>query len=110
MTEAHRDTDGLTTAPWYIQFFVRVGMPTAFASILLWFLLTNVTGTLTELKNSQVVVQQTQNQIIVNQGRIIELLVDAHRDGLRSQEVLTALCINSANSEPERTRCVMSGP
>jgi hypothetical protein len=101
------DSDGLQGAPWYIQFAVRVGVPTAFASVLLWYLLTNVTGALNTVQNSQITLQQTQGTVIQNQARIIELLNESRQDSLQSREVLQAMCVNSARNETERNRCLM---
>ena len=63
--------DGLNGSPWYIKVLIRVGMPTAFASVLLWFLITNVTGKLTSIDDTQMQLINNTTIITQNQARII---------------------------------------
>jgi hypothetical protein len=97
--------DGLNAAPWYIAFFVRVGLPTAFAAVLLWFLLTNVTKTLSDIHGDTMALAHNDTMIVQNQKQIIQLLVDHASSVKANTGVLVALCINQAKDETTRNRC-----
>lgn len=100
------DDDGLERAPWYVRAFVRIGMPTSFAAILLWYLLTNVTGLLQQSKESALRIESTQSTIISNQQKIIELLAVAERNtSVLNYRWLAAVCYNTAQTDAERVRC-----
>lgn len=98
--------DGLSTAPWYIAFFVRVGLPTAFAAVLLWFLMTNVTRTLADLHLETTHLSSNDTLIIQNQKEVTELLIQYAREMNANHHVLLAMCVNVARDEAARARCV----
>ena len=100
------DEDGLHGAPWYVRAFIRVGLPTAFASALLWFLLTNVTGTLVQVSMMQTELTKSNAIIIENQSRIVQLLVEQSQVGEATANLLTALCYNIAENDVARARCM----
>lgn len=99
------DDDGIDTAPWYVRFFVRVGLPTAFASILLWYLLTNVTGNLDGMRATLLQLSANQSLIVGNQMKIIELVSAQGEVARLNARALEALCLNMARSDAERARC-----
>lgn len=109
MTREGRDeTDGLANAPWYVRFAVRVGVPTAFASVLLWFLLSNVTGTLAELRASQLQIVANQAIIIQAQFKVVELIADHDLVAQRTLMMSQALCYNAAVGSVAVDRCTMA--
>ncbi len=105
MTELKSDEDGIDGSPWYVRAFIRVGMPTAFASAMLWFLLTNVTGNIAEVRSSNITIIGNQSKIIDNQGKIIELMKDHSISSDVTARFLAALCYNVATTPEQRVRC-----
>lgn len=101
----HADEDGLEGSPWYVRAFVRVGVPTAFAGLLLWFLLTNVTGNVQSVSAMQLKLAENDGQIIATQQRIIEMLITADRERRTQSEVIEAICFNLSRTELDRQRC-----
>lgn len=99
------DEDGLEGSPWYVRAFVRVGMPTAFASMLLWFLITNITGTLASHGDQLMQVLETQTTVVSNQAKIIELLMQHAQDEMTSRNLLLAMCYNTSSTDAQRERC-----
>ena len=93
-----KDDDGMDKAPWYVRAFIRVGVPTAFSAILLWYFLSNVTGRLESVIIGQQRDRETSAIIVQNQARIIELLASNAQNVQANARLLTALCINSARS------------
>ena len=80
-------------------------MPTAFASVLLWYLLTNVTTTLDSLQDTQLQLVAADVKIVENQGRIIDLLLEHSENDSMTSMLLQAMCINAAESQSARDRC-----
>ena len=100
--------DGLNGAPWYVRFLVRVGVPTAFASVLLWFLLSNVTGDLAVLATTQLDIIKNQVTIMETQARVVQLQIDHQDTDATMIQVLQALCFNSAENQTARDRCAIA--
>lgn len=105
---APTDVDGLDGAPWYVKVLIRVGVPTALASVLLWFLITNVTDTLKDMSGAQVQLNKSDAIIVGNQERIINLLAQQADDQRRNAAVLSALCYNLSDTIADRERCAMA--
>lgn len=77
MDQTTNESDGLSHAPWWAQFIVRVGISTAFAAALLWFLLTSVSGAMAPLAAAQV-------QSAIGQVEIVKEPRADHRDARRA--------------------------
>lgn len=100
------DEDGLNGSPWYVRAVVRVGVPTAFASLLLWFLLSNVTGVLNSLLARQGTAEQNTVLVLQNQSTIISLLAAHEGATMQMTRYLQALCLNVSTTEGQRQRCL----
>ena len=99
-------SDGLDNAPWYVAFLMRVGVPTAFASVLLWFLLTDVTGALAEMTANQATIIHNQGLLIETQRQVTMLIGTHEQTSDALVRTLNALCFNSAQGSREaQTRC-----
>ncbi len=99
------DMDGLRNAPWYISFLIRVGVPTSFASVLLWFLLTNVTGALNYHGEILQMLASTDQTVVRNQETITKMLSEQSRTTEATIRFLSVMCYNSAQTDVERERC-----
>ena len=100
-----KESDGLANAPWYVQFFIRVGVPTGFAAVLLWFLLTNVTATLATNTANQSTIVVNQQKIIELQKNVVHLLQTHDLSSAQSTKFLSAMCYNMAVTADARQRC-----
>lgn len=111
------DLDGLSDAPWYVRAFVRVGLPTAAAAGLMWFVLHDVGRTLdaqqvaaqqmviaiSHMADNDRTIVDNQHIIIATQNSMVALLQDhTHESSILNAYVV---CISSASTESERRYC-----
>lgn len=99
------DEDGLDGAPWWVRTFVRVGAPTALMSVLIWFLMTDITGSQTRLETATAEIVRINATVIENQRRIMELLTEAKAEDAKVGMVLLAMCYNQTTNQVEVQRC-----
>ena len=96
------------TGPWYVQFIRREGISTAFAAILLAFVLTSVFKSLQTSAAADIAVTQSHTIILEMQARILQILNDHNEVTQETTRVLQALCYNSASTPLEVQRCTMA--
>lgn len=101
-----------TTAPWYVRFIAQVGVPSAIALGLTVYLTMLLSGTLEHLQSAtgeqtkaiaQIV--NSQEVIVANQTRIIQIIADHEGSQARMTTILLAICANTADTDAERREC-----
>lgn len=114
MTSLHNPggADGLEDAPWWVRSGIRVGVPTVFAIILLWFVLGQVSTVLTGLQQTlqtlagaEATIISNQSLIIQNQASIIHIMQDHENSSTTLQKLV--VCLGMARSDTDRNRCLV---
>jgi hypothetical protein len=80
-----------TGGPWWVQLVIKFGIPTAFAAYLIYVLTTQVTGTLTSVKEN-LILHSADVQYNVKQNEKIYYL-------------LRVICSNASADETDRNKC-----
>ena len=92
-------------APWLANFIVRVGVSTAFAAVLLWFMLTRVSTALVVLSDLADKQQQASLAILANQMKMTELMMQRARVSDSNTRFLQVVCFNTARTDEARRLC-----
>jgi hypothetical protein len=97
MASESSDLDGLHSAPWQVRTAIRLGLPTALAIVLLYFILHSVGDALTTLSAND-------KAIVANQAAIIEVLHEHQAATLTFDRSM--VCLVTAKTDDQRLSCM----
>lgn len=86
------ESDSNEEQPWWVGSIYKIGIPSAIAIYLIWFLAAQVRTDLVEMKQT-VTQHKIDSAVMLDQNRKI-------------YQVLQRICVNSATNNQERIECV----
>lgn len=102
LTRRDDEGDGLDTSPWWVKAVVRIGVPSAIACVLVWFLMNSVTSSLAairaDVQAQKVTMETTAASLTRQESANGELL-----------SYMRMICVNTSKNDSDRSSCLKAG-